>query len=55
MLSKIADFYEDDDENPVAGLMNFIEPLLNTFLCAVIGTIVTSIKLPQYSLHTKIR
>lgn len=54
MLSKIADFYEDEVDNAVAGLMKLIEPLLITFLGAVIGTIVTAMYLPLYSLLTKI-
>jgi type IV pilus assembly protein PilC len=54
MLSKIADFYEDEVDNAVAGLMKLIEPLLITFLGVVIGTIVTAMYLPLYSLLSKI-
>jgi type IV pilus assembly protein PilC len=55
MLSKIADFYEDEVDAAVAGLMKLIEPLLITFLGAVIGTIVTAMYLPLYSLLSKIQ
>jgi type IV pilus assembly protein PilC len=49
MLSKIADFYEEEVDTAVAGLMKLIEPLMITILGAVIGTIVTAMYLPLYS------
>lgn len=54
MLSKIADFYEDEVDTAVAGLMKLIEPLMITVLGGVIGTIVTAMYLPLYSILTKI-
>lgn len=54
MLSKIADFYEDEVDTAVAGLMKLIEPLLITVLGGVIGVIVTAMYLPLYSILTKI-
>ena len=54
MLSKIADFYEEEVDTAVAGLMKLIEPLLIAFLGAVIGTIVVSMYLPLYSFLTYI-
>jgi type IV pilus assembly protein PilC len=54
MLSKIADFFEDEVDAAVDGLMKLIEPLLITFLGAVIGVIVTAMYLPLYSLLSKI-
>jgi type IV pilus assembly protein PilC len=54
MLSKIADFYEDEVDTAVAGLMKLIEPVLITVLGAVIGTIVAAMYLPLYSILTKI-
>ncbi|HEV2855357.1 MAG TPA: type II secretion system F family protein [Thermoanaerobaculia bacterium] len=54
MLSKIADFYEDEVDTAVAGLMKLIEPLMITILGAVIGTIVTAMYLPLYSILSKI-
>ena len=41
MLAKIADFYEEEVDTAVAGLMKLIEPIMITFLGAIIGTIVT--------------
>jgi type IV pilus assembly protein PilC len=54
MLSKIADFYEDEVDTAVAGLMKLIEPVMITVLGAVIGTIVAAMYLPLYSILTKI-
>ena len=54
MLSKIADFYEDEVDTAVAGLMKLIEPLLITFLGVVIGVIVAAMYLPLYSVITQI-
>jgi len=54
MLSKIADFYEEEVDTAVAGLMKLIEPLMITILGGVIGTIVTAMYLPLYSVLSKI-
>lgn len=54
MLSKIADFFEDEVDTAVAGLMKLIEPLMITVLGAIIGTIVTAMYLPLYSMLSKI-
>jgi type IV pilus assembly protein PilC len=54
MLSKIADFYEDEVDTAVSGLMKLIEPLLITVLGVIIGTIVTAMYLPLYSILSKI-
>jgi type IV pilus assembly protein PilC len=54
MLSKIADFYEEEVDTAVAGLVKLIEPIMITILGAIIGTIVTAMYLPLYSILTKI-
>ena len=54
MLSKIADFYEDEVDTAVNGLMKLIEPLMITVLGAVIGTIVAAMYLPLYSILSQI-
>src|SRR5829696_3841542 len=54
MLSKIADFYEDEVDTAVSGLMKLIEPLMITVLGAVIGTIVAAMYLPLYSILSQI-
>jgi type IV pilus assembly protein PilC len=54
MLSKIADFYEDEVDTAVAGLMKLIEPILIVVLGVIIGTIVTAMYLPMYSILQQI-
>ncbi len=54
MLSKIADFYEDEVDTAVEGMMKLIEPLMITVLGVVIGTIVAAMYLPLYSILTQI-
>lgn len=54
MLSKIADFYEEEVDTAVAGLMKLIEPLMISVLGVVIGTIVTAMYLPLYQVLSKI-
>jgi type IV pilus assembly protein PilC len=54
MLAKIADFYEEEVDTAVAGLMKLIEPLMITVLGGIIGTIVTAMYLPLYDVLSKI-
>jgi len=54
MLSKIADFYEEEVDVAVAGLMKMLEPLMIVVLGGIIGTIVTAMYLPMYSILNKI-
>jgi type IV pilus assembly protein PilC len=50
MLMKIADNYDDEVDNTVAGLTSIIEPLLIVFLAVMVGIIVISIFLPLISI-----
>jgi type IV pilus assembly protein PilC len=54
MLSKIADFYEDEVDTAVAGLMKLIEPIMIVILGGIIGTIVTAMYLPMYAILQQI-
>ena len=54
MLSKIADFYEEEVDTAVEGLMKLLEPVMIVFLGAIIGTIVTAMYLPMYSIIQQI-
>ncbi len=54
MLSKIADFYEDEVDTAVDNLMALLEPLMIVFLGVVIGGIVISMYLPMFDLINKI-
>jgi len=46
MLGKVADIYEDEVDNAVAGLSSLIEPILILFLALVVGMIVIALFLP---------
>ena len=46
MLSKIAQFYEEQTDAMVAGLSSLIEPLVIAFLGIIVGGIVVSLFLP---------
>ncbi|HEX8154787.1 MAG TPA: type II secretion system F family protein [Thermoanaerobaculia bacterium] len=50
MLSKIADFYEDEVDIAVAGLMKLLEPVLIAFLGVAIGGIVIAMYMPMFTL-----
>jgi type IV pilus assembly protein PilC len=54
MLSKIADFYEDEVDEAVANLMALLEPVMILFLGVMIGGIVISMYMPMFSLIGKI-
>jgi type IV pilus assembly protein PilC len=54
MLNKIAEFYEAEVDEAVAGMMKLIEPVMILFLGVVIGGIVIAMYLPMFSLISKI-
>jgi type IV pilus assembly protein PilC len=54
MLSKIADFYEDEVDVAVAGLMKLLEPVIIAFLGVVIGGIVIAMYMPMFALISQI-
>jgi type IV pilus assembly protein PilC len=54
MLAKIADFYEEEVDTAVAGLMTLLEPVMISFLGVVVGGIVISMYLPIFSLIEKL-
>ena len=55
MLSKIADFYEDEVDIAVAGLMKLLEPVLIAFLGVAIGGIVIAMYMPMFTLIGQIQ
>lgn len=55
MLSKIADFYDDEVDNAVANLTAMMEPMLMVFLGTTIGYIVIAMYLPIFKLITLIK
>jgi type IV pilus assembly protein PilC len=52
MLSKIADFYDEEVDTAVANLTSLLEPLLMVFLGVVIGGVVIAMYLPIFKLVT---
>ncbi|HVZ23702.1 MAG TPA: type II secretion system F family protein, partial [Vicinamibacterales bacterium] len=54
MLSKIADFYEEEVDVAVAGLLTLLEPLMIAFLGGVVGGIVIAMYLPIFGLISKL-
>lgn len=46
MLIRIADTYDDEVDNAVAGLTSIIEPVMIIFLAGIVGTIVVAMFLP---------
>ena len=54
MLSKIADFYEEEVDVAVAGLLTLMEPVMIAILGVVVGGIVISMYLPIFDLISKL-
>jgi len=54
MLSKIADFYEEEVDVAVAGLLTLLEPIMIFFLGTVVGGIVIAMYLPIFDLISKL-
>jgi type IV pilus assembly protein PilC len=54
MLSKIADFYEEEVDTAVAGLMTLLEPVMISILGVIVGGIVISMYLPIFTLIEKL-
>jgi type IV pilus assembly protein PilC len=55
MLSKIADFYDDEVDNAVNNLTAMMEPMLMVFLGGAVGFIVVAMYLPIFKLITLIK
>jgi type IV pilus assembly protein PilC len=54
MLSKIADFYEEEVDVAVAGLLTLLEPMMIALLGGVVGGIVIAMYMPIFSLISKL-
>jgi type IV pilus assembly protein PilC len=50
MLDKVADFYEEEVENLVAGLTKMIEPLILVFLGGAVGGLLIAMYLPIFKM-----
>jgi type IV pilus assembly protein PilC len=54
MLGKIADFYEEEVDVAVAGLLTLMEPLMIALLGGIVGGIVIAMYMPIFSLISKL-
>jgi len=54
MLGKIADFYEEEVDTAVAGLLTLLEPVMIAFLGVIVGGIVIAMYLPIFDLISKL-
>ena len=50
MLTKIADFYDDEVDTAVDSLTSLIEPIMIVFMGTVIGGMVVAMYLPMFKL-----
>jgi type IV pilus assembly protein PilC len=55
MLSKIADFYDDEVDAAVAGLTSLIEPVMMVFLGGIVGGFLVAMYLPIFSIAGSIK
>ena len=54
MLAKIAEFYEEEVDTAVAGLLTLLEPVMIAFLGIVVGGIVVAMYLPIFGLISQL-
>jgi type IV pilus assembly protein PilC len=54
MLGKIADFYEEEVDAAVAGMLTLLEPIMIAFLGGVVGGIVIAMYMPIFDLISKL-
>jgi type IV pilus assembly protein PilC len=55
MLTKVADFYEEEVDSKVKALTSLIEPAMIAIIGGMVGFIVIAMYLPLFSLYDKIR
>jgi len=55
MLSKVADFYEDEVTTMVKALTSMIEPIMIVLVGIIVGSILLAMYLPMFSVFENIR
>jgi type IV pilus assembly protein PilC len=55
MLSKIADFYDDEVDAAVSGLLALLEPIMIVFLGVVVGGMIVAMYLPIFDMVNSVR
>ncbi len=54
MLSKIADFYEEEVDNAVSALLSLMEPIMIVLLGGIVGGVIIAMYLPMFDLVGKV-
>lgn len=54
MLSKVADFYEDEVEQAVKALTSILEPIMIVLIGAIVGSILLAMYLPMFAVFEKL-
>ena len=54
MLGKIAEFYEEEVDTAVAGMLTLLEPIMIAFLGTIVGGIVIAMYMPIFDLISKL-
>jgi type IV pilus assembly protein PilC len=55
MLSKVADFYEDEVSTTIKTLTSMIEPVMIVVVGGIVGSILLAMYLPMFSVFENIR
>jgi type IV pilus assembly protein PilC len=55
MLSKLADFYDDEVQNTVSSLLSIMEPVMMIFVGGIVGVLILSMYLPIFNLMSQIQ
>ncbi|EDY39721.1 pili biogenesis protein [Cyanobium sp. PCC 7001] len=55
MLSKVADFYEDEVETAVKALTSLLEPMMIVLVGGIVGAILIAMYLPMFSIFDQIK
>jgi type IV pilus assembly protein PilC len=55
MLSKVADFYEDEVTNAVKAMTSMLEPLMIVLVGGIVGSVLVAMYLPMFSVFEHIR
>jgi type IV pilus assembly protein PilC len=55
MLSKIADFYEDEVEAAVKALTSILEPIMIILVGGIVGFVVIAMYLPLFKVYDQIK
>jgi len=55
MLSKIADFYEDEVDSAVSSLTSIVEPIMMMGVGLMVGVIIISMYMPMFKMLTLVK